>query len=61
MPLGKKMVLVVVFLAMASAVAFFIHTSRQAAQARENPQSYAAKVDQAVRQTEKVLDRQSPR
>lgn len=61
MPLGKKTLIVLLLVAMAAAVGFIIHTSRQAAQARESPHTHAAKVARAVRQTQKALDRQAPR
>jgi cell division protein FtsL len=56
MPLGRKTLIVMLLVAMAAAAGFIIHTSRQAAQARENPHTHAAKVDRAIRQAEKVLN-----
>ena len=57
MPLGKKTLIVLLLVVMAAAAGFIIHTSRQAALARESPHTHAAKVAQAVRQTQKALDR----
>jgi hypothetical protein len=54
---GKKALLALLLAVMAGATLFIIHTSRQAAQARENPNSRAAQVDRALQQVNDAMNR----
>ena len=54
---AKKAMLMLLAVVLAAATGFIIHTSRQTAQARENPHTRAAQIDQATRQAHRALNR----
>lgn len=49
---GKKVALLVVLVAMLAATGFIIYTSRQAASAKDNPGTHAARINRAAEEVE---------
>lgn len=54
---GKKALLILVGLAMLTAFGILAYTSRQAAEARENPNTHAGRIQRALQQAEKMTSR----
>jgi len=54
---GKKTLLAVIMAAMTAAVGFIVYTSRQAAAARDNPNSRARQIDRAAQDVQRMLER----
>lgn len=53
--LGRNTLLVLTLAVMAAAAGFIIYMSRQVAQARDNPNTHAAKVQRAIEQAEDMM------
>jgi len=53
---GKKVAVVLLTAAMLAAVGVIIYASRRAAEARGNPSSHANRINEAVRQCDRMLN-----
>jgi hypothetical protein len=54
---GKKALLALVAVAMLAAMGFIAYTSKQAAEATENPNTHAGRINRAIEQAQRAMDR----